>query len=371
MGKRIFPGQTIGIIGGGHSSRLIALEAKKLGYVVATVTEDKDHPTAQMADWYMMGNILEKDSLIDFAKRCDLLVYESEEIDVDLLPPLKPYIEIPQLSDMSAITGDRLIEKVFLESLNINIAPYYTITNVADLDQAVKGLGFPCILKPIRIEATQPENLYIYSEQDFEKAERILQTGSCILEAWISYEKELAITIVGSREQKESSDFPVSQMIYEAEELQAIVTPAVIEKVMNEAIVKLAKTIAHSIQLTGLLTVEFFVTASGAIYVKKIISNPHVSCEYSLHTCNISQYEAMIRVLCGFPVPTIILWKPCVSYPIYTKNLEEVYKKISKNSQWFFHFYGHQQSRGNYEMGSLTVMEEKTGMLLEEMRTHF
>lgn len=348
VGEKILPGQTIGIIGGGSTARMIALAAKKLGYFVGVLTTEKNSPAVQVADWYILGDFLKLEDVMSLAEKSDVLTYESEKIDVDLLLSLQPYISIPQLSDLSSIMEDRLIERFFLESLNINVAPYATITNLEDIQQSANGIGFPAILKPVRIEGNEPEPIVLYSEQDFKKAKEILQTGTCILEAWIPFEKELAITVaMGSimestmeSIEENITSFPVSHTIYKAGVLQTTITPAQIDSEIKDAIELIANTIARALQMPGILTVEIFITAGGAVYVKKIILHPHESADYSINTCNISQYEALIRSICGFPLPEITLWETSKSYPIFEKGFEKVLKDIQVHPEWLFHFYG-------------------------------
>ena len=42
------------------------------------------------------------------------------------------------------------MEKSFLEDNNIVIAPYATIVSPTDIQEAIDGIGYPCILKNTR-----------------------------------------------------------------------------------------------------------------------------------------------------------------------------------------------------------------------------
>ncbi|WP_311198625.1 ATP-grasp domain-containing protein [Jeotgalibaca sp. MA1X17-3] len=255
---------------------------------------------------------------------------------------------------------------MFLESLNINVAPYATITNLEDIQHAATGIGFPSILKPVRVERNKPENIVLYSEQDFEKARELLQTGTCMLEAWIPFEKELAITVAMGSTEANITHFPVSHTIYKAGILQTTITPAQIDLEINEAIQQVAQTIARSLQMPGILTVELFITAAGAVYVKKIILYPHESCDYSVDACNVSQYELLVRSICGFPLPEITLWKSNKSYPVLEEGFEKALRDIQAHPEWLFHFYGEAAKEPERKVGHLTVLDEKEAELPKE-----
>lgn len=366
MSKRILPGQTIGIIGGGHTARMIACAAKKLGFVTGVLTDSEKSPAAQVADWSIIGSPFEQRSLMDLAEKSDVLTYESERMDIDQLLSLQPYMEIPQLSDLLLVTQDRLIEKVFLESLNVNVSPYSTITDLEDIREATKSIGFPCLLKPVRVEPVQTPHLFLYSEEDFEKAEEMLQTGTCMLEAWIPFEKELAVTVAAGT----GSDqivFPVTETIYQNGLLRATLTPARIDTEVTAIINQMAQDIAIAVQLIGLLTVELFVTAAGAVYVKKLVMRPHHSCNYSLEACSLSQYEALVRTICGLPLPRVKLWEPCASFPIYAEKADAFIEKIYSQPDWLFHFYGKAKTRSDRKMGHVTILGEQMEQAQKEL----
>ena len=61
-----------------------------------------------------------------------------------------PMSFIPQGTDLLAITQDRLLEKSFLETNNIVIAPYATIVSPTDIQDAIDGIGYP-----LRFETTR------------------------------------------------------------------------------------------------------------------------------------------------------------------------------------------------------------------------
>ena len=156
---------------------MIALEAKKMGYQVGILDADPACPAGQIADWQITKKYTDFDALTDFAAKSDVLTFESEAVDTMLLTQINPYIAIPQDPDSLSITQDRLIEKAFLESLNINVTPYATITAIEDMEEAVKSIGFPCVLKPLRIEMATPVQHLLYSEEDFERAAALLKKG--------------------------------------------------------------------------------------------------------------------------------------------------------------------------------------------------
>ena len=50
MNRIVLPGATIGVLGSGQLGRMLALEARRMGYRVHTLSPGVDTPTGQVAD---------------------------------------------------------------------------------------------------------------------------------------------------------------------------------------------------------------------------------------------------------------------------------------------------------------------------------
>lgn len=309
------PGQTIGILGEGKRSERLQVAARERGYKVIVFSDQKS------------------ENLFDFASKANLLIFESDCDEADELQALQQYIEIPQLAETLSVTKDRLIEKVFLESLNINAVPYALITSIADLKAEVGGIGYPCVLKPIRVEKNQLSNVMLYSEEDFSKAEALLQTGSCILDAWVPFDRELTISFVSGKN-GQLVPLPISETFYHRQVLQGAVTPARIPEEMADAIQDIGRTLSGAMNLSGIITIEFLVTAVGTIYAKKIITSVHHMLDYTLDATNISQYELFIRAVCGLPIPEVKMTQPVTSYLVNQDEQEQLMSQLSFQPDW-------------------------------------
>lgn len=310
------PGQTIGILGEGKCSERLQIAARECGYKVIMFSDKKTQ------------------NVYDLASKANLLIFESGCDEADELQALQHYIEIPQLADTLLVTQDRLIEKVFLESLNINTVPYALITSIADLKAEVGGIGYPCVLKPIRVEKEQLSNVMLYSEEDFSKAEALLQTGSCILDAWVAFDKELTISFVSGKN-GQLVPLPISETFYHRQVLQGAATPARIPEEMAAAIQDIGRILSGAMNLSGIITIEFLVTAVGTIYAKKIITGVHPMLDYTLDATNISQYELFIRAVCGLPLPQVKMMQPVTSYLVKQEEQEQLMSQLSLQPNWY------------------------------------
>lgn len=360
------PGQTIGIIGGGQLGRMMTLAAKGMGFRVGVLDPKQDCSTAQVADFQIIANYDDNMALIQLASSSDVLTYEFENVDVDALTKIQEEVDIPQGTDLLAITQDRLLEKSFLEENNIIVAPYMTIVHPSEIQSAVKEIGYPCVLKTTRGGYDGKGQHVIISPADAAPAMNLLRQGTCVLEAWIPFSLEISIQVAGNG-RGEYTVFPVVENIHRNNILHETIAPARIsEEVRNEA-KRIALLIAEALKLAGILCIEMFVTKEGSIYVNELAPRPHNSGHYTIEACSISQFSAHIRGIVRWPLPKVALLSQAVMVNVLGDEYDETQVLISKKADWNFHYYGKQEVKNGRKMGHITILTKNVSEVLEEI----
>ncbi len=355
LSNLISPGKMIGIIGGGEIARMMALSAKKMGYRIGVLDPEKDSPAAQVSDWQMIAQYDNQEALMDFAMKCDVITYEYDNIDADAITKIKKTVSVPQGAELLSITQDRLLEKAYLEASNINLAPYETIVTIEDIKGAIDGIGFPCVLKTISERHNGKDRFVLQSEEDILKAAYLLKRGTCVLEAWIPFERELSVMVVRNQA-NQVIVFPVTENIHRDRTLHESIVPARVNHYVEEEIERIARTMAEKLELIGVLGIEMFITSSGTLYVNELIPRPHHSGNYSMEACSLSQYDAHIRAICGWPLPEMELLSPAVMTTILTEHEEAAKVQIQLKPNWNFYYYGKDNAKKGQKIGHITVL---------------
>ncbi|MDR4932252.1 ATP-grasp domain-containing protein, partial [Companilactobacillus paralimentarius] len=216
----IAPGKTLGIIGGGSETYLFELEAKRMGFRTMLLTSEEKDIATQAADSYLVGTLEDSKNLSELGHRSDILLYMDENFDSSVLKELSKNFNVAQGSDLLEIVQDRYIERTFLNDLNINVPPFFSIVTVDDIKHAIDEIGFPCILKPIQKNQKVLKRHIIYNYEDVERVQKLLKDGTYILEAWIETKTEYSIMVSKSKDQKIHT-FPMIQEIYDGEHLMS------------------------------------------------------------------------------------------------------------------------------------------------------
>ncbi|MCC5890774.1 MAG: 5-(carboxyamino)imidazole ribonucleotide synthase [Alkalibacterium sp.] len=359
MSNLIKPGSTIGIIGGGQLGRMLAFSAKEKGYRIAVLDPTADCPTAQVADHHVQAAYDDVTALKKLAKMCDVLTYEFENVDAEAIREVKKQvaIAIPQGTDLLLNTQNRLSEKDFLKKAGIPLAAYAKIINGDDLKEAVETIGYPCVLKTIQGGYDGKGQVVLKSASDLTEAERLLENGTCVLEEWVSFEKELSI-MVARNASGDTVTLPVSENIHTNNILLKSIVPArASDETLKEART-IAETIAEEMALVGVLGVELFLTETGDLYANELAPRPHNSGHYSIEACSHSQFDLHIKAVCGYPLPEVELLKPAVMVNILGEHLEAALKLNETQPSWHVHDYGKAGVKEGRKMGHVTILTD-------------
>ncbi|WP_231559777.1 5-(carboxyamino)imidazole ribonucleotide synthase [Geobacillus icigianus] len=356
--RRIVPGETIGIIGGGQLGRMMALAAREMGFRVAVLDPTPDSPCGQVADVEITAPYDDLDAIADLARVSDVITYEFENIDARALEWLVENAYVPQGSRLLAVTQDRALEKEAVVAAGLPVAPYVEVNERDELEEAVRVIGFPCVLKTRRGGYDGKGQYVLRGEGDVAKAAELLRLGSCILEGWVPFVKEISV-IVTRNGDGETAVFPVAENIHVENILHQTIVPARIPQHIEQRAVRYAKTLAASFSLMGTLAVEMFLTGDGDIYINELAPRPHNSGHYTINACATSQFAQHIRAVCNWPLGSTELVKPAVMVNIFGEHVEPVIRQIDAFAgAVYVHLYGKHEAKPKRKMGHVTVLAE-------------
>ncbi|MFN5173978.1 MAG: 5-(carboxyamino)imidazole ribonucleotide synthase [Holosporaceae bacterium] len=299
--KLILPGATIGIIGGGQLGRLTALAAAAMGYKTHIYTPDADSPASQVATMTTVGGFENFAALEAFADQVDVATFEFENIPADCVEQIASRTPVRPWPSILEIAQNRLREKDFLRSLAIPTAPYACVCSAAELKAALKDIGLPAILKTNRMGYDGKGQVRLDLHTNLEDAWARLQTSEAILEGFVELATEISV-IVARNIDGETLCYPIAENKHQNQILVETIAPARILPKLAEEAFQMAEQIASATDLVGILAVEMFVTLDGRLLVNELAPRPHNSGHWTLDACTTSQFEQLVRAICGLPL---------------------------------------------------------------------
>ena len=111
--------------------------------------------------------------------------------------------------------------------------------------------------------------------------------------------------------------------------------------------------LANALSHIGVLTVEFFATASGPL-VNEIAPRVHNSGHWTIEGALTSQFENHVRAVCGLPLGDPARAAPRVEMRNLIGDESDAWREILADRASHLHLYGKKEARPGRKMGHVT-----------------
>ena len=345
------PGSTIGIIGGGQLGRMMAMAAARLGYKCRIFDRHESPCAAEVAAGFTRGAFDDVDALRCFGEQCDVVTYEFENLPVEPLSVLGDKLR-PRTRSL-AVAQDRAEEKRFVESTGARVAPWRAVDSLEDVRAAIGELGVPLVLKTRRYGYDGKGQSWIRSLDEAEAAWEAIGRQPAVAEAGMTFDAEFSVVLARSSN-GDTRAFPLARNEHEGGILRTSIVPAgpAIEALADGAIVS-ARAIAEALDHVGVLTVEFFACADGAI-VNEIAPRVHNSGHWTIEGAKTSQFEQHVRAILGLPLGDAALVASGASMENLIGSDVDRWADIVAEPGASLHLYNKGEARPGRKMGHVT-----------------
>ena len=355
--SRLDPGSTIGILGGGQLGRMIAIAAARLGYRCHVFEPAPDSPAAQVCARSTVADYDDRAALDAFAAAVDVVTLEFENVPEEPVRYLAERVPVRPGPQVLAVAQDRLIEKRFLNDIDVPTTPFAEVIDPASLEAAVARIGRPAVLKSARGGYDGKGQVAIRPETDLVQAWREMGSDRGILEGWVDFAMEISVIVAHGLHGDTAAYAPVENRHVD-HILDTTIAPAAIAPGVAAQARSLASRTAEKLDVTGLLAVEMFVTWKGELLVNEIAPRPHNSGHWTIDGCAISQFQQLVRAICGLPLGSTERHSDAEM-----KNLigdaVETWPAILAEPGARLHLYGKTETRPGRKMGHVTRLRPR------------
>ncbi len=367
----IFPGSTIGVLGSGQLGRMFAIAARRMGYRVHTFSPDEDTPTGQIADEEIIASYDDLDAVRNFARNVSVVTFEFENVSSAAVEAASEFAPVRPGGHVLHTAQHRLREKTFLANNGFPVAPFKRINSLGDLLGALNEIGCPAVLKTAGFGYDGKGQSKITAPEQAQDALNALGNQEAVLEAFIKFERE--VSVVAAR----SIDGAFVHYGAVANEhrnhiLDITVAPAPIPPAVNQEAVEIARGVLETLDVVGVMCVEFFLTSDGKLLINETAPRPHNSGHFSFDACVTSQFEQQLRAVCGLPLGSTELLRPAAMANL----LGDLWEHGEPN--WAaacafpnvkVHLYGKLAPRKGRKMGHLTALAATPDEAARAVRT--
>ena len=342
----------LGIIGGGQLGSMLSVAAKKLGIKTTVYCDDKEAPVQNFCDEFIFGAYDDKEKILEFAKKVDVVTYEFENIPFETLNEISKLKSVLPKPSVNRLIQHRLAEKDFINKLNIRTTRYVSVEKKSDIDTLADFL--PGILKTTTMGYDGKGQYPIKKIEDLNLLNIDFSKGY-ILEKLVKLKKEISVIVTRFG----NNDFEIYEPIENTHQDQILKyskIPAEINNKILEQSKNWATQIAEELKYIGTLCVEFFIDRNENLYVNEIAPRVHNSGHLTINAYNVSQFENHIRAVCSLEKIPLKKLSNAKMINLIGNQIEAYRKNTNLNNNEFFFDYLKKEIKEKRKMGHITTL---------------
>lgn len=312
------------MLGSGELGKEVAIEAMRLGVEVIACDRYENAPAMLIANRAHVFNMRDGAELRRIVKReqPDFIVPEIEALATNTLVELEKegWTVIPTARATRLTMDRRGIRKLAAEKLRLPTSPYRFASNLAELEQGARAVGFPCFIKPTMSSSGHGQSV-AGKPADLARSWRYAvegsraDTGMVIVEGAIDFDYEITQLTV-----RHAKGFafcePIGHLQIDGDYRESWQPHS-----MSAGALRKARSIARKVvdelcgaKGRGIFGVELFVKGD-QVWFSELSPRPHDTGMVTMVSQNMSEMELHVRAILGLPIP-VIDCRPGASVPI-------------------------------------------------------
>jgi len=296
----------VAVIGGGQLARMMTPAATALGITLRVLVESDEASAAAPAHETVVGLPTDPDAVARLlaAPRPEVVTWEHEHIPAEVFDACEA-AGVPARPGLGALryAQDKIAMRQRMDELGLPSPDWHAALGDEDVDRFLASHGGEAILKTARGGYDGKGVRVIRSVADAHDWIAAEAAGGprLLLEAKVPFTRELAVQ-VARRPSGEMRTWPVVESIQRDGVCSEVTAPAPgLAPERAEEAAAIARTIAESLDVTGVLAVELFETVDGLL-INELAMRPHNSGHWTIDGAVTSQFEQHLRAVLDLPL---------------------------------------------------------------------
>lgn len=322
------------LLGAGELGKEVIIALQRLGVEVIAVDRYENAPGHQVAHRAHVISMTDGAALrqIIEQEKPHLVVPEIEAIATDTLVEIEAegLVEVIPTARAAKLTMNREgIRRLAAEELGLPTSPYCFADSIEELQAAidgsngVKGIGYPCIVKPVMSSSGKGQSTLrgpedVSKSWEYAAAGGRVNSGRVIVEGFIDFDYEITQLTVRARNAGGEIETyfcePIGHVQVAGDYVESWqpqpMSPVALQKARD-----IAQAITGNLGGRGIFGVELFIKGN-QVWFSEVSPRPHDTGLVTLCSQRLSQFELHARAILGLPVD-VSLREPGASAVIY------------------------------------------------------
>jgi 5-(carboxyamino)imidazole ribonucleotide synthase len=284
----------VGVIGAGQLARMMIAPAIALGVDLKLFAASSEDSAALSAE-HVVGNFLNPDEVLAFAKTCDVITFEHELIPNSVIKVLEQNQVVVRPSSSAFIYSQNKAQmRKILQENNLPVPNWNLYSGDKD-----PGIPFPLIAKSIS-GGYDGRGVWVVADES-ELRELLKIQPTLLLEEKLNFTSEIAVMVARSPHGQAATWPPTLTVQRDGICIQTITPAPDISDTLKISAQEIALKIADLIGLVGVMAIELFVVGDRLV-INELAARPHNSGHWSIEGSVTSQFEQHLRAILDLPL---------------------------------------------------------------------
>ena len=279
--------------------------ASALGLSMVVLAEHPDDAACEVASEVVLGSPFVAADLRAIAARCDVLTFDHEQVDLDLVTQLESAgaVVVRPGADTLGLAVDKARMRSVLDDAGVPVPDYLVVDEGPEALDAVASFaaahGWPVMVKAAR---GGYDGKGVWPVADRAEAAAVLAgvTGQVVVEELLPLDAELAV-MVARRPSGASVAWPAVETAQVGGVCREVLVPGRLDSDVLEAASALGQKVAEIAGGVGVMAVELF-WSGGRLLVNEVATRPHNSGHWTMEGAVTSQFENHVRAVLDLPL---------------------------------------------------------------------
>jgi len=278
--------------------------ASALGLSMAVLAEHPDDAACGVAAEVVLGSPFVAADLQAFAARCDVVTFDHEQVDLDLVAQVAAAGTVvrPGAATLE-FAVDKAHMRTVLDQAGVPVPAYQVVDEGPDALDAVERFaathGWPVMVKAAR---GGYDGKGVWPVADRAEAGAVIESvaGQVVVEELLPLNAELAV-VVARRPSGASAAWPAVETAQVGGVCREVLVPGRISADVLDAASALGQKVAEIAGGVGVMAVELF-WSGGRLLVNEVATRPHNSGHWTMEGAVTSQFENHVRSVLDLPL---------------------------------------------------------------------
>ena len=278
--------------------------ASALGLSMAVLAAHPDDAACEVAAEVMLGSPFVADDLRAFAARCDVLTFDHEQVDLEIVAELAAQGAVVRPgADTLELAVDKARMRTILDDAGVPVPAYCIVEEGPEALDAVSAFaaahGWPVMVKAAR-GGYDGKGVWPVGDRPEAASALAHVTGPIVVEELLPLDAEVAVMVARSPGGA-SAVWPAVETAQVGGVCREVLVPGRLRADVVEAASALGQKVAEIAGGVGVMAVELF-WSGGRLLVNEVATRPHNSGHWTMEGAVTSQFENHVRAVLDLPL---------------------------------------------------------------------